>query len=198
MWQRREDVRITNCGEEGEQTYHRALITGDPSRGGGRYISTIPAVSPSGKRYQNWIFEYGRRARERLRIPRLVPSIFMSATYGPLGPHCRYTIEICSRDVSGNSKAALISLRLPSLSLYRSRDFYREIAEKSRGTIGGQIDCSFIRRRFKDDLVDLAPEGPRFVTCDRILSYPRELWFRSPHGLIPFRSLMRRRIQCEI
>lgn len=96
--------------------------------------------------------------------------------------HCRYAIEICSRDVSGN---------LRSDSSFR--DFYRdfqEIAEtaldprvRARGKemggkleeevhIGGQIDCSFIPHRLKDEL-QISLEGSRFVTCDQILSYPR-------------------------
>jgi len=40
--------------------------------------------------------------------------------------------------------------------------------------IGGQIDCSFIPRRLKNEL-QISLEGSRFVTCDRILPYSRAL-----------------------
>lgn len=45
---------------------------------------------------------------------------------------------------------------------------------KEEAHIGGQIDCSFIPHRLEDEL-QISLEGSRFVTGDRILSYPRAL-----------------------
>jgi len=112
--------------------------------------------------------------------------LFMSATYDDSPEHrCRYTIEICSRDVSGSSKgthlatsALLLSLSLSlsfSLSRFSARnrgsrseftkrgrregEGERGGGKKRRHGIGGQIDCSFIPRRFKADPARISRAG---------------------------------------
>jgi len=122
--------------------------------------------------------------------------LFMSATYDDSPEHrCRYTIEICSRDVSGSSKgthlatsALLLSLSLSlsfSLSRFSARnrgsrsEFTKRGRREGEGKSGGT--ASEVRLIALLSLVDSrpilresrAPEGPRFVTCDRILSHPR-------------------------
>lgn len=112
--------------------------------------------------------------------------------------HCRYTIEICSRDVSGN---------LRSDSSFR--DFYRDFqeiaetaldprarmrkrnAEKSRGR-GHTSEVRLIALlSLTDSRTNYRSRWKGRVSWLVIEFYPiLEFWFRSLHWFIPFRSLM--------
>lgn len=161
------------------------VIEGDQRE---RYKSAIPSLT-FWQTLSKLNFRIWKKGAQCLRIPRLAPSLFMSATYGPPEPLSIYNRNLFARRVRQLEERLVFSRLLPRFSRNRGncaetarkpwihecawgKEMERKVEEEAH--VGGQIDCSFIPHRLKDEL-QISLEGSRFVTCDRILSYPRAL-----------------------
>lgn len=126
-----------------------------------------------------------------LRVARLASSLFMSRAYGSPEPLSIYNRNLFARRVrqlEGATRLTETSERSREppvdLRIVRQREM-REEEKVEKEREGGQIDCSFIPRRFKDELYRSLGGAAFSVTCDRILSYPRALisFATRPHSL---------------
>lgn len=162
----------TNCRKRGKRLM---VIEGDQRE---RYKSAIPSLT-FWQTLSKLNFRIWKKGAQCLRIPRLAPSLFMSATYGPPEPLSIYNRNLFARRVRQLEERLVFSRLLPRFS--RNRGNCAETLDprvRMRKRNGKKSRGRGTRRRSDWLLFYPSPTQGRTTDLGRRVAF-RDLWSNS-------------------